>query len=87
MTKESEEKTFLDNLKSNWFLIMFLAGMIGTWTKFGLDIQQHSIEINKINSELQNLSIKIDNQREVTSDLKGDLKAIKESLDYIKTRI
>lgn len=87
MTKESEEKTFLDNLKSNWFLIVFLAGMIGTWTKFGLDIQQHSIEINKINSEIQDLSLKIDNQREITSDLKGDLKAIKESLDYIKTRI
>lgn len=87
MREEKEELTIVDNIKSNWFLIIFIAGMIGTWTKFGLDIQQHSIEISKINSELQDINIKIDNQKEVTSDLKGDLKAIKESLEYIKTRI
>lgn len=85
--EENKEPTIVENIKSNWFLIIFIAGMIGTWTKFGLDIQQHSIEISKINSEIQDMNIKLDTQKEITSDLKGDLKAIKESLEYIKKRI
>ena len=35
---------FIKKIKENWFLILFLGGIIASWTKFSADLNQLRIE-------------------------------------------
>lgn len=72
--------TFLELLRTNWFIIVFLSSIIVSWTTF-------NSRINSLEERVDRNSVRIDNQDSSINSMKTALAEINVKLDFIKERL
>ena len=72
--------TFLELLRTNWFIIVFLSSIIVSWTTF-------NSRINSLEERVERNSVRIDNQDSSINSMKTALAEINVKLDFIKERL
>lgn len=71
---------FINSLSKHWFLLVFLVGMAITWGRFETKLQAVEVRQDNMDSKLSLVESSV-------GDIKGDLREIKTTLQFIKERI
>ncbi len=78
---------FAEQLRKNWVIIAFIVSLIVAWTNIQSSLATQEKEISDMKVTQVALELKIDSYQRQVSDISGDIKAIKESLSYIKDKV
>ena len=77
---EKPSKNALEVIKENWFIVLFIGGMVLTWGRFEFKVNNQETRLAEVESS----------QKAADSsyvDLRVQLAEIKVSLDYIKDKV
>lgn len=71
---------FINSLSKHWFLLVFIVGMAITWGRFETKLQAVEVRQDNMDSKLSLVESSV-------GDIKGDLREIKTTLQFIKERL
>ncbi len=77
----------MEQLRKNWPIILCLVGIIVGWNNLKNENSLNAKDIAEQKVETIALRLKVENYQVQVSDISGDIKAIKESLTFIKDKI
>ncbi len=78
---------FLEQLRKNWPIVLAIVGIVIGWNNLKNDNQANSTEINDVKVQIVALTLKNENNQAQMAEISGDIKAIKESLTFIKDKV
>lgn len=79
--------THLEQLRKNWFIILFIAGIIVGWTNFQNRIDQTDKDNVNLGIRLSAVEVKSDTNQSQISSTAGDIKEINAKLTFIQDRL
>lgn len=71
---QQNQAKVLTLVKENWFIVIFIGGIIASWVRFGGAIENHEIRIEKVESAVEQSNANY-------NDLKGSLIEVKTILN------
>ncbi len=78
---------FVEQLRKNWPIILFIGTIIFGWNDMKNDNAENAKDIADQKVELVAIKLKTENYQVQVAEISGDIKAIKESLTYIKEKV
>lgn len=85
--EEQKPTNYFEQLRKNWVIIVFLAGLIVGWTNIQNQIRVNLASIEQTKLDVVALSVKVEAAQTAVSNINGDIKEIKASLSFIKDRL
>lgn len=67
---------FLNQLRSNWVILLFLGSVVMSWTMFSSDLAQAQAEINDLKTSLN-----------ILNQMATDIAVMKNDIGYIKKEV
>jgi len=80
MSEQLSNRTIIELLRNNWFIVVFIATLIGTWVRFEGEIKLHEERLDKVEQSVEEASEKY-------TDLLVELGKIQTTLDFIKEKV
>lgn len=87
MTETKAKIDYFEQLRKNWVIVAFIVSLIVAWTNIQADIKSTNKDVASLQVDNVALELKISQYQRQVSDISGDIKAIKESLTFIKDKI
>ncbi len=88
MTEQPRTKIdYLEQLRKNWPVILFIGAFIMGYANIQNDIKASAKELDDLKVKNLAIELKVENYQNQVADISGDIKAIKESLSYIKDKV
>ncbi len=85
--EQKSKVDFIEQLRKNWFVVLFIGGIVVGWTNIQSDLKVTEKDIAEVKVDMVAANLRIDGYQKQVSDISGDIKAIKESLSFIKDKI
>lgn len=87
MIQSDTKIDYFEQLKKNWVIIVFIAGLIVGWTNLNNKQEELQTQISAQSTRILALEVKYDGLQAQVSNVSGDIKEIKASLSFIKDKI
>ncbi len=88
---ESEKVNFLEQFRKNWPIVAFITTLITSlvfgWANIQNNLKVNEKDIAQLRVDLVAIEVKIESYKAEVSNISGDIKAIKESLSFIRDRL